>query len=758
MTCAACQSFLQKTLAEQPGVLSATVNLLLNNATVSFAPETTNPAALVDAVNETGYEAKLPEADLTAFAEQKQTDEDAAAEYGVLRAKAIFAFGAGAFAMLASMPLMHGSAMAHAPSDPLLGWQMRVLDPFLESLFPWLYRIPVEALGFGLLALTAIVMLWSGRRFYVKAWSALRHRTSDMNTLIALGTGSAFLFSAAATLFPGYFHERGIALDVYYEAVIWILAMILTGNALEARAKQRTADALRTLVRLQPQTARVERAGVETEVPIGELRIGEVVVIRPGDRFPADGLILSGSTTADESMLTGESMPVEKTAGDGVIGGTMNQNGAVRYRVTGLGTDSVLAGIVRLLRDAQGSRAPIQNLADRISAVFVPVVVAIALSAALIWFVAVPENGLARAFAAAVSVLIIACPCAMGLAVPTAVMVATGRGAQYGLLFKGGEALQRLESVDTVVFDKTGTITAGKPMVTTVRAASGFDENELLRLAASVERDSEHALGAAVVREAMARGFTLEPAEAFVAVAGKGVTAAVENRQVRVGNAAYLRENSVAVAKELEDGSLLIAVDGIFAGAVEVADPVKASSREAVAELVKRGIRVMLLTGDNENTGQRVAAEAGIAEVVAGVLPEGKVMAIRELQQQKRVVLMVGDGVNDAPALAQADIGAAMASGSDVTLEAGDLTLMRNDARGVSQAIALSRATMRVIRQNLFWAFVYNVVSIPIAAGALYPLFGILLSPVVASAAMALSSVSVVTNSLRLRGVRLECR
>ncbi len=756
MTCAACQSFLQKTLEEQPGVESATVSLLLNNATVEFHPETTSPAALVHAINATGYEAALPNAVTSAFEQQKEFDNEAAAEYRSLRTKAIVAFVAGCAAMLASMPLMHEAATAghSGMADPLMAWQTRVLDPVLASALPWLYRIPVGFLSVGLLVLTSIVMVWTGGRFYIKAWSAALHKTADMNTLIALGTGSAFVFSAAATVLPGLFHARGVAADVYYEAVIWIIALILAGNALEARAKQRTADALRKLVQLQPQTARVERGGREAEIPISELRPLDIVVIRPGDRLPSDGLVATGASSVDESMLTGESLPVEKVVGDRVIGGTINTNGAFRYKVSALGTDSVLAGIVRLLRDAQGSRAPIQNLADWISAIFVPVVVAIAIATALTWILS--GGGVARAFSAAVSVLIIACPCAMGLAVPAAVMVATGRGASAGLLFKGGEALQRLESIDTVVFDKTGTITEGKPTLRSIRVGPPFDEREVLRLAASVEQASEHPLAGAVVEAARSRGLVLGDPVGFRSNAGQGVEALVENRQIAAGTASFLRGKGIGVVEEVGSASVLVAIDGQFAAAIEVADALKPASRTAIENLRAKGLRVILLSGDNPQMAKTAAKEAGIAEVIAGVLPAGKVAAIRDLQKQGRVVLMAGDGVNDAPAIAQADIGVAMASGSDVTLEAGDLTLMRNDLRGIAQAIELSRSTMRVIRQNLFWAFAYNAISIPVAAGALYPVFGILLSPILASAAMALSSVSVVTNSLRLRHLRLE--
>ncbi len=756
MTCAACQSFVQKTIEQQRGVDSATVNLLLNNATVVFRPDATSVEALVDAVNATGYEAQLPRADLSAFTEQQKDDAEAASEYSSLRLRAAAAFVAGAVAMLVSMPLMHGAG--HSGADPFVLWQMRVLDPILEKALPWLYMIPAPALSFGLLGMTILVMLGAGRRFYVKAWSALMHKTADMNTLIALGTGSAFLFSAAVTVAPAYFQQRGVSPDVYYEAVIWILALILTGNALEARAKQRTADALRMLVHLQPQTARVDRNQQEVEVPIAELRVRDVVIIRPGDRLPADGVVTLGASSVDESLLTGESLPVEKVAGDPVIGGTINQNGALRYRVTALGTDSVLAGIVRLLRDAQGSRAPIQNLADRISAVFVPIVVSIAIVTALIWIFAMPDGGVTRGFAAAVSVLIIACPCAMGLAVPTAVMVATGRAATAGLLFKGGDSLQRLASVDTLVFDKTGTVTEGKPTLQSSVVADGFEEMETLRLVASVEAQSEHPLAAAVVEAARAHGLGLSEASAFISHPGKGVEASVDGHTVLAGNSALLRSRGIKPPSEYSAASLLAAIDGRYAAAFEVLDAIKTTSRAAIGALKAEGLRVILLSGDHEQTARRVATEAGINEVIAGVLPQGKVDAIQALRLQGRIVLMAGDGVNDAPALAQADVGAAMASGADVSREAAGLTLMRNDLRGIADAIAISRATMRVIRQNLFWAFAYNVISIPIAAGVLYPAFGILLSPVLASAAMALSSVSVVSNSLRLRGLRLESR
>jgi len=568
--------------------------------------------------------------------------------------------------------------------------------------------------------------------------------------------------------------SRGVAPDVYYEAVIIIIALILTGNAFEARAKRATSAALRALASLQPPTARVVRgegaAAQEIDVPVADVRQNDVVVVRPGERLPTDGEVLSGESAVDESMLTGESAPVAKKAGDRVIGGTINRTGALRYRATTLGADSVLAQIVRLMRDAQGSRAPIQNLADRISGVFVPVVVSIAVTTFVVWFVAADLSGgsapVVRAFAAAVAVLIIACPCAMGLAVPTAVMVATGRGASAGVLIKGGEALQRAGAIDTVVLDKTGTVTEGRPTVTDVVRAPNASrtDDELLTLVASLESSSEHPLADAIVRHARDRALALTPAEHFQSVTGRGAVATVAGHEVLVGNESLLAERTIDVSLLRDDAIRLgeqartpiyVAIDGVLAGLLAVADPIKATSRDAIATLRGRGIDVVMLTGDTQRTADAVAREAGIGHVIAGVLPEGKVDAIRQLQQEGRVVAMVGDGVNDSAAIAQSDVGIAIGTGTDIAAEAADVVLMRGDLRSVTQAIALSRRTMRTMKQNLFWAFVYNVVGIPVAAGVLYPAFGLLLSPVIASAAMAFSSVSVVANSLRLRRARL---
>jgi len=758
MTCAACQSFVQRTLEKQPGVSTASVNLMLNNATVEFQPQATSVDKLIDAVRATGYEADLPPETATALEDQLANDRELHEHYLLLRRKALVSLAAGAVAMLASMPLMTAS---HHTGDPLLGWAMHVLDPVLRSILPWLYKIPHSVLSYGLLALTLFVMAWAGQHFYVKAWSALRHRTADMNTLVALGTGAAMLFSAAATIAPGFFTAHGLTADVYYEAVVFIIGLVLTGNTLEARAKGQTASALRKLVQLQPKTARVLREGNETDVPVELLRPRDIVLVRPGERIPADGEVIAGASAVDESMLTGESLPVEKMPGALVAGGTLNQSGALQFRVTAVGASSRLAQIVRLLRDAQASKAPIQRLADHISAIFVPTVVLISFVTFLVWWILAAS--VVQAVASAVTVLIIACPCAMGLAVPTAVMVATGRGASAGILLKGGEVLQRLERVNTVVFDKTGTLTEGRPSVTSV-VPLHLEEREMLRLVASLERSSEHPLAEAIVRHASSLSLDLGDPLSFQARIGLGAVGVVEGRTVAVGNAGLMAQQQVDVAALSAQANLFsaegktplfVAIDGKLAGVIAVADTLKQSSSAAVRELAARGIRVVMLTGDNPRTAEAIARQAGVGEVFAGLLPEQKVEAIRRLQSEGRVVAMVGDGVNDAPALAAADAGVAMATGSDVALEAGDVTLMRSDPRGISQAIELSRATMRVMRQNLFWAFVYNIIGIPIAAGALYPAFGISLSPVFASAAMALSSVSVVANSLRLRNARL---
>jgi Cu+-exporting ATPase len=765
MTCAACSARVQRTLQKQPGVADASVNLMMKTATVRFDPRTVSPERLVEAIRETGYGAQLASPDQTAFEEQEARDRATAEEFRELKRKAIVSGIVGVVAMVISMPLM-----SHDMSDPFMRWATDAVHPFVRRVVPWLYTIPVPALTTALLAATLFVMLWAGRHFYTRAWAAFRHRAADMNTLVAVGTGAAFLYSVVATLAPQLFVQRGMTPDVYYEAVIIIIALILTGNAFEARAKTRTANALRALVQLQPKTARVVRSGpdgdVEVDAPIETVETGETVIVRPGERIPVDGEVLSGESAVDESMLTGESLPVAKKAGDAVIGGTINRTGAFRYRATTLGADSVLARIVRLMRDAQGSRAPIQKLADRISAIFVPVVISIAIVTFITWYLAADTAPLGRAFAAAVAVLIIACPCAMGLAVPTAVMVATGKGAELGVLIKGGEALQRAGDLQVIVLDKTGTVTEGRPTVTDVVPAPGAtrDASEVLRLVASLETMSEHPLADAIVRHAKDRAMTLASPEGFQSVTGRGATGTVDGIALAVGNAALMSDWAVSVsplsgeADRLSvDGKtpMYVAIDGSLAAVVAVADPIKETSREAIGRFHEMGLEVVMLTGDNRRTAEAVARQAGIDRVVAEVLPDGKVAEIARLQGEGKVVAMVGDGINDAPALAKADIGMAIGTGTDIAVEAGDVVLMRGDLRAAARAVALSRRTMRTMKQNLFWAFIYNVIGIPVAAGALYPAFGVLLSPILASAAMAFSSVSVVTNSLRLRGARI---
>ena len=777
MTCAACQSFIQRTLSGQAGVQDATVNLMMHNATVTFDPGATSVATLVKTIQGTGYGAEIPVQSSSVLAEQQELDAEQLREYKQLRLKAAVSLVAGLFAMLLSMPLMSmgGARGMERMRDPLMSWNMRVLDPVLRRVLPWMYEVSDNAIRWSLFVVAAFILGWAGRRFFTKAWSALLHKTADMNSLVALGTGTAFLYSAASTIAPGFFISHSIAPDVYFEAAILIIGLVLTGNALESRAKGQTASALRKLVQLQPKTATILHDGIEHDLPVESIQEGDIVLVRPGERIPTDGRVVSGKSSVDESMLTGESLPVEKMAQDRVMGGTLNQNGSLQYRASSLGAGSTLAQIVKLLRDAQGSRAPIQRVADRISAIFVPSVLGTAIVTFFAWRFFAPGMGMMQAFAAAVTVLVIACPCAMGLAVPTAVMVATGRGASLGILIKGGEALQRMEKIDTVVLDKTGTITEGRPQVTdlllashgnseaTIRGDRGT-EDHLLRMVAALERASEHPLAEAVVRYAKERGLSLPQANEFESLTGLGVVGSVEGVRALIGNASLMEKYGVSTASLQEQAAgfaergktpLWIAFDGKLQGILAIADPIKTTSIAAIRQMHAEGLRVLMLTGDNERTARAIAREAGVDEVISGVLPAGKVDAVKRLQQERRIVAMVGDGVNDAPSLAHADVGLTMASGSDIAMEAGDVTLMRSDLMGVSDAIALSRGTMRVMRQNLFWAFVYNVIGIPLAAGALYPICGLLLSPVLASAAMALSSFSVVMNSLRLRRMKL---
>lgn len=776
MTCAACAAFVQRTLESQPGVRSASVNLMMERAAVEYDPLSVSPQSLVAAINDTGYEASLPEPGRSATAEQDEQEREHESAYRRLRAQMFAALAAAAVAMTLSMPLM-----SHGSVDPLLHRITMWFDAPVRALMPALYDIPPGALRWTLLLLSVLVMVFAGARFYVKAWASARHRTSDMNTLIAVGTGAAFLYSTAVTLAPASFESHGIAAEVYFETVIFILALVLAGNLMEARARRRASAAMRALARLQPATARVEINGDEVETPLDKLRLGDIVVVKPGERVPADAVVLSGASGVDESMLTGEPAPVDKQAGSAIIGGTTNGQGVLRARVTALSGETMLENVLRLLRAAQGEKAPMQRLADRVSAVFVPAVFGIALLTFAVW--AFAAHDLARAAAASVAVLIIACPCAMGLAVPTAVMVATGRAAQLGILVRGGDTLERMASIDMVVFDKTGTLTEGRPEVVAAKPAEGWTEERFLQVLASVEKSSEHPLGAAVVRLAEQRGLTLLPVEGFSALAGLGAEGHIDGKRALVGRRSLLEERGVALPTEEvgarqdecgagahyadaqpEEGAashsaagrttIWAAVDGRFAGSVALSDRPRPGARAAVDRLRSTGLRVLMLTGDQESSARAIARDLGIDEVVAGVLPDGKLDTLRRLRDEGRKAAMIGDGINDAPALAAAHVGIALATGTDVAREAADLTLMRPDLSLIAEARSLSASAVRLMKQNLFWALVYNALCIPIAAGVLYPAFGILLSPVAASAAMALSSVSVVSNSLRLAARR----
>lgn len=738
MTCAACQSFVARTLSAMPGVESASVNLLASSATVRFDPDRVSPAALVEAVNETGYEA--------AVRASRQRAESSDGEYASLKLKTGVAAAGAAAAMVLSMPLM-----AHSRGDAFLHSLAMWMDRPVRALLPWVYDLPADALRWSLLALTLPLIVWAGQRFFLKAWAAARNRQADMNTLVALGAGSAFLYSTAVTVFPSWFEAQGLSADVYFEAAAFILAFILLGNLLEARAKRRTSDALKSLASLAPSKATVERGGAERELAIEDVEPGDILIARPGERLAADGEVISGRSSVDESMLTGEPMPVAKTVGDTVTGGTLNHDGILRYRATALGAETVLEQVLRLLEQAQTSKAPLERLADRVSRWFVPAVIALSLVTAAAWLL-IGGTG-AQAAAAAVAVLLIACPCAMGLAVPAAVMVATGRAAKMGVLIQGAEALERIGNVDTIVFDKTGTLTEGRPEVTAVVPWEGFPEEELWRLALAAEVSSEHPLARAIVRAGVGKGLKPGAVDHFRSVPGLGVEADLGGVQVLAGRLEWLAESGVDVPGQPTASTIVgFAANGQFAGWFEFEDPARPGATEAIKRLKTLGIDVMMLTGDRPAPAESLARRLGIDRVIAGVLPAGKLDVINEERRAGKTVAMAGDGVNDAPALAAADAGFAMHGGADAAASAADAVLLRSDLDLVRRSILLARAATKTMRQNLFWAFAYNVVMIPLAAGVFVPWTGWQLSPVLASAAMSLSSVSVLANSLRLRG------
>ena len=726
MHCAACVGKVERALLGVPGVRTAAVNLATERATVRVGGDGPSLDALRRAVAAAGYTVPADIAATPQAADREQAER--VRESRRLRLK--FAVGAAL-----SVPVLLGSM------HEVFSWAPHWLrDPFLL----WVLTTPVQ--------------FWVGWQFHAGFVTELRHRSASMNTLVSIGTNAAYFFSVAVTLWPGVFAATGAM--PYYEASALLMTFLILGRLLEARARGGTSEAIRRLIALRPKTARVVRGGKEEDVPVGVVLVGDLLRVRPGERIAVDGQVVEGASTVDESMLTGESLPVEKGPGIAVVGGSVNRTGAFTFRATRIGSETVLAQIIRLVEEAQGSKAPIQRLADSVASVFVPVVLVIAASTFGVWWAWGPEPSFFYAVANAVGVLVIACPCAMGLATPTAIMVGTGKGAELGVLVKSAGALELLHRVGIVVFDKTGTLTVGRPTVTDVLPVPGLDGDGVLALAAAAELGSEHPLGEAIVTEAKARGLALPPVSEFQAVPGHGVDALAPDGRILLGNARMMQARGLDVAA-LEPAARRLAAEGksvvyvAFAGKahglVAVADVLKPDARAAVAALKALGIEVAMLTGDTRLTGEAIARQAGIDRVMAEVLPEQKAAQVKRLQGEGRLVAMVGDGINDAPALAQADVGIAMGSGTDVAIEAADVTLMRGTLHGVVTAVELSRRTIRIIKENLGWAFGYNIVLVPVAAGALYPLWGVLLSPILAGLAMALSSVSVVANSLRLK-------
>ncbi len=741
MSCASCANSIQTAIQQVPGVSDVQVNFATEQASVEYDERNTTLEKIQAAVADAGYEASEREAlgiGGDGGKEDAKEQEEQKAQQKELLTKTVISGVVGAVLMLGTLPMMLGADIP--------GWPV-----FLHN--PWLQLI-----------LATPVLFWCGKSFYVGAWKAFTHRAANMNTLVALGTGAAYLYSLFVTLFPGFLLSQGLAPEVYYEASVMIIALLLLGRYFENRARGQTSDAIRQLIGLQANTARVVRQDEEVDLPLEEVVVGDIIIVRPGEKIPVDGEVTEGTSTVDESMVTGEPVPVKKARGEDVIGATINKTGSFRFRASRVGKDTVLAQIVHLVQDAQGSKAPIQKLADQVTGWFVPVVMAIAITTFVLWFLIM--GNLTLALLTTVGVLIIACPCALGLATPTSIMVGTGKGAENGILIKDAESLERAHKLQAVVVDKTGTLTEGKPTVTdylTVRGTANSNEIKLLQMAAAVERNSEHPLAEAVVNYAESQGVDkkkLTGVQDFDAVTGRGVQGTLNGRLIQIGTERWMQSLNVDTAalqsqrqawEAAAKTTAWIAVGGKIEGLVGISDALKKTSARAVSALQKMGLEVVMLTGDNRQTAEAIAQEVGISRVFAEVRPDQKAAQIKQLQAEGKQVAMVGDGINDAPALAQADVGISIGTGTDVAIAASDITLISGDLQGIVTAIQLSKATIANIRQNLFFAFIYNVAGIPIAAGILYPIFGWLLNPVIAGAAMAFSSVSVVTNALRLR-------
>ncbi|BAS56676.1 copper-translocating P-type ATPase [Leptolyngbya boryana NIES-2135] len=734
MSCAACAKNIEDAIRSVEGVNECNVNFGAEQATIAYDSRKTNLAEIQQAVDDAGYSAQPMQENV--LADEEDADQrERQVQNRKLRRKVWVACIISAVLVIGSLPAMLGLPIPWIP--------MELHDPLTQ------------------LILTTPVLFWCGASFFIHAWKALKRHTATMDTLVAIGTGSAYLYSLFPTFFPQWFIAQGLTPDVYFEAACVIIALLLLGRLLEHRAKGRTSEAIRKLIGLQARTARVIRQGQEMDVPIAEVTVGDLVIVRPGEKIPVDGEIIEGRSTIEESMVTGESVPVSKQVGDEVIGATLNKTGRFIFRATRVGKDTFLAQIVKLVQQAQGSKAPIQRLADQVTGWFVPVVIAIAIATFILWYNVM--GNVTMALIPTVGVLIIACPCALGLATPTSIMVGTGKGAENGILIKGAESLELAHKLQTIVLDKTGTITQGKPTVTdfvTVRGTANRNELNLLRLAAAIEQNSEHPLAEAVVHYAQAQTVELTSAQDFEAIAGSGVQGYVADQLIQIGTHRWMTELGIETSilrsqwdrlESLGKTVVWIAVDRQVEAIMGIADAVKPSSISAIRALQKLGLEVVMLTGDNRRTADVIAREVNIQRVFAEVRPDEKAATVETLQSEGKIVAMVGDGINDAPALAQADVGIAIGTGTDVAIAASDITLISGDLQGIVTAIQLSRATIRNIRQNLFFAFIYNVAGIPIAAGILYPFFGWLLSPIIAGAAMAFSSVSVVTNALRLR-------